>query len=996
MTFTSEEKYKNWKILKITDIPDCESKGIHLRHEQTGLEVFHLLNNDEENLFAFCFRTPPDDSCGEAHILEHSVLCGSQKYPLKDPFIRLINQSVKTFLNAITFPDKTLFPASSTVKADYFNLMSVYGDAVFFPNLSQEIFAQEAHRLEIDPDGNYSIQGVVYNEMKGNYSSFDSVAGDAAVRSLFPNTVYALDSGGDPLVIPNLTHKQLLDFHRKYYRSENCLIFLYGNIPTEEQLDFIDKNFISRLAEKQKADEKNNANTFCLDSILKKEIVKPFEKPVFVEETGPATGNKEIGATVLENWLLSPVWDMKSSMELVFLSELLCGHDGSPLTKALLDSGLGEDLSPSCGLLNSLSTSMFSIGLRGVASSNIQKVEQLILKTLNELCSNEIPQEDIQAALLSVNFSNREVKRSNGPFSLILLRRAMRGWNYGKDPAQMLLVRKNFAEIEKSIAQDKNYVPELIRKYFITNLHRSLVCINPDVNYTQERTKFEQTIITSKKQASTEEQIKQANEQLRSFQTKDESEAQGCLPHLKLSELFAKPKPIEVKKEIIKTEEGEIPLFVSTEATNGIVYADICFMADSIKIEDYPLIPLFTSLVTNCGWNGKNWAETAKLSAQCCGNFEAGVITSSAVETCPDEIYTNRDPLIFRIKMLTEKTEMSLNLVRDCLAGTDFSDLKRIQDIVNETRNDFDESIIPSGHSYSAMRAACRLNRSLATDEIWNGLRQLFTLHSLPEPKELSKHFVGMLTALKEGGAILHITSDSESLKTAVPLFMDFAEKAKLKPLKPAPKIPDEKFYALTEIKPDIIADDSDTEVFVTNCEVGYTASILPAAKWLTKESAAEAVLAHWLSTTVLWEELRTIGGAYGAFATTDPVEKTFVLSSYRDPSPLKTLDSFTACLKKARDIPFGKEELEKCIVGCYSKEIQPKSPSNRGFTGFLRILWGITEEDREQKIRLLFTLTPEDIKKALDNLINQSTRINVCIKNSDKDSRGKIIKLPN
>ncbi len=989
MTFTSDTKYKNWKVLKITDIPDCESKGIYIKHEKTGLEVFHLLNSDEENLFSFCFRTPPEDSCGEAHILEHSVLCGSKNFPLKDPFIRLNNQSVKTFLNAMTFPDKTVFPASSIIKEDYFNLMKVYGDAVFFPNLTPEIFAQEAHHLEIDENGNYSIQGVVYNEMKGNYSSFDSVSADATVRSLFPDTIYALDSGGDPLVIPNLTHKKLVEFHKKYYRADNCLVFLYGNIPTKEQLDFIEKNFISQFQPEMQS------TTFELEDIIKKETVKPFEKPVYVEEKGPSSGNKENGSTVLENWLLPPAWDMQSSMELVLLSELLCGHDGSPLTKALLDSGLGQDLAPASGMTSSLYSVMFSIGLRGVSSSNVKKVEQLILKTLNDICTEGIPKEDIESALLSVNFTNREVKRVNGPFSLVLLRRALRAWNYGKEPDTMLLVRKSFAEIEKKILDDKDYIYSLIKKYFITNMHRSLLCITPDANYSEERAMFEKSLIAEKRRSFTEEEIKESNKALHEFQQKDESDKTDCMPHLKLSDLNAKLKPIAIKKEILKTKNGNIPLFTSTEATNGIVYVDIGFMADAIDIEDYPLIPLFTTLVTNCGWNGKDWAETARLTARCCGGFEAGSVTSSSVDTCPDEPYTRRDPVLFRIKMLTEKTEESLNLVKDCLTGTDFSDLKRIQDLVNETRNDFDESIIPSGHSYCSMRAAGRINKSLATDEIWNGLTQLFTLHSLPDVAELSKKFNSMFKKLKDGGAILHITADSESMKTALPLLRNFAEEADLKELKKAENIPDEKFFKLTDIKAEKIIDDSNIENFITNCEVGYAAKILPAKSWLTKESAAEAVLAHYLSTATLWEEIRTKCGAYGAFSYSDPIEKTFSLVSYRDPNPIKTLDIFTECLKKAEKVEFTEEMLEKCVVGCYSKEIQPKSPSSRGYIGFLRTIWGITEKDREEKIKLLFSLSPKDIKKALKNLINYSTGINVCITNSDINSRGKVIKLP-
>jgi len=239
--------YKGFDLISISDIPDCESKGLYLRHKKTGLEIFHLVNNDEENLFAFAFRTPVADSTGAPHILEHSVFCGSEKFPVKEPFVNLMNQSVYTFLNAMTYPDKTVYPASSANEKDYFHLMDVYADAVFFPLLKKETFYQEGHRLEEDGKGGYSIQGVVYNEMKGNYSSFNSVAFDEQFKSLFSGTCYANDSGGDPLVIPSFTYERFKDFHRSYYSPANCLLFLYGNIKTETQLDFMQQSFFDRL-----------------------------------------------------------------------------------------------------------------------------------------------------------------------------------------------------------------------------------------------------------------------------------------------------------------------------------------------------------------------------------------------------------------------------------------------------------------------------------------------------------------------------------------------------------------------------------------------------------------------------------------------------------------------------------------------------------------------------------------------------------------------------
>lgn len=231
-------------IVSVTYLPELNSKGVFARHRETGCEVYHMLNDDEENLFAYSFMTPPTDSTGVAHILEHSVLCGSKNYPLKDPFLILAKQSVKTFLNAMTFPDKTVYPASSMVEADYFNLMAVYGDSVFFPLLDRWIFRQEGHRVELDESGNATVQGIVFNEMRGNYSSFDTIAGDWTIRSILEGTPYTHDSGGDPAVIPELTYEQFINFHRTYYHPVNCRIFLYGNIPTEKQLAFLQDRFL--------------------------------------------------------------------------------------------------------------------------------------------------------------------------------------------------------------------------------------------------------------------------------------------------------------------------------------------------------------------------------------------------------------------------------------------------------------------------------------------------------------------------------------------------------------------------------------------------------------------------------------------------------------------------------------------------------------------------------------------------------------------------------
>ncbi|WP_191014621.1 insulinase family protein [Treponema zioleckii] len=517
------KNYKDFECLDIFEVADYHSTVVYLRQLKTGLEVFHMVNSDPENLFSFAFKTPNEKSTGAAHILEHSVLCGSENFPLKDPFVNLSNQSVKTYLNAMTYPDRTVFPASSIVKADYFNLMNVYGDAVFFPKLEKEIFLQEAHRLEIDENGTPSIQGVVYNEMKGNYSSFDSVAGDACNISLLRDCIYEKDSGGDPLEIPKFTYEEFLAFHRRWYRPDNCFVFLYGNIPTEEQLDFIQEHFLERLEKKYPdivVSEKNrldNLNQF-LKYVTPVEIKAPFE---FACE-GPASEEESSsGDTVVVNWSLGPTENAEKSMLNTVIAGILMNHDGSPLQKALVDSGLGEDMAPQSGLSNYIYHSMLSIGLRGVKKGDAKKVEDLVLNTLQKLADEGIKESDIQSTMMSLEFSQREIKRSGGPYSLVLMNRPIFGWLYGFDVRKQFKLRSILEEIRSKIKNEKGFLENKIRELLIENPRRSLVVVTPSKEFNANRERLEKELIDSLMQKTSVENVKADCEKLHEFQRKN-------------------------------------------------------------------------------------------------------------------------------------------------------------------------------------------------------------------------------------------------------------------------------------------------------------------------------------------------------------------------------------------------------------------------------------------------------------------------------------------
>ncbi|MEA1910296.1 MAG: insulinase family protein, partial [Spirochaetota bacterium] len=404
-TIKPGDSIHGFTLTSVSDLKEYKGKGYTFKHNKTGLELFHLHNDDTENLFSFSFKTPAYDNSGVAHILEHSVLSGSEKYPVKDPFMSLMKGSMNTFLNAMTYPEKTVYPAASPVEKDYFNMMSVYADAVFFPLLKKEVFHQEGHRLEFDEDGNLKIVGIVFNEMKGAYSDHDSIVGEWCYRSLLPDTQYCYDSGGEPEAIPDLSYEQFKKYHETYYHPSNCKVFLYGNIPSEKQLGFLDEKFLNTFEFKE-------VNTEIREQIR-------WEKPSFMELTSPLTENEDPRgkSTIAVNWLMNSIGNPLDLLSLEVLSEILLSNTGSPLYKSIIDSGLGEDISPVSGLETDVRELIFSVGIRGTDPDKKEPFEKLIENEFKKLVEKGLPSDTVKGALKRVEFRNREIK-GGAPFGL--------------------------------------------------------------------------------------------------------------------------------------------------------------------------------------------------------------------------------------------------------------------------------------------------------------------------------------------------------------------------------------------------------------------------------------------------------------------------------------------------------------------------------------------------------------------------------------------------
>lgn len=998
------KQYKGFERISVTEIPDCAATGIYLRHKKTGLEVFHLLNDDEENLFAFAFRTPVKNSTGAAHILEHSVFCGSEKFPLKEPFTTIMNQSVSTFLNALTYSDKTVYPASSLVKPDYYNLLDVYADAVFFPLLKKEAFLQEAHRLELNENGTFEIQGVVYNEMKGSYSSFESVAADAQIRSMFPDTNYAFDSGGDPLHIPSFTYEDFKEFHKKYYRPDNCLLFLYGNISTEEQLDFIQTRFLDRLEKTVSAETDCTHIPNVCTEFSEMETQKPFGKPAYIHAKAPDAG--ATGATVTVNWLCGNTADVQQYMECAFLAEVLAGHDGSPLTKALFESGLGDDIAPVSGCVNEARQFFLAFGLHGVKPRDEKKVYKLIFSELEKICTDGISRNDIESAIMSAEFSNREVIRSGGPYSLVLLERALNCWNYGAEPAKGLLYRRAFDEIREKCSSDPEYIEKLLKKYLLENKNCSFVMVTPSKSYSAARSKAEKKILSALTKTADRKQIQTELDALHAYQNHRETpEELSCVPRLNVNDL--NPAVETVKTEILTADANgvQIPLFSNTENTNGIAYLELWIPADVLPPEEYKYLPLYSYCATNSGWNGKGWAECAEEAAVCTGEITCRLFTSVSPKTEKSAALrsrlstlncTDRDWLIFSVKMISEKIDSALDVFAECFSSYEFTDLKRLENLTAEVQSAIKASVIPHGNRFATIRAQALKNHTGTVEEIWRGITQLFAIQNITaeKPKNLSAHFTALTKTLRAAGAIIHVTADSKTMHALLPKINGFAEKTHLVP--PVPKrSADESDFAAEIILPGE-KEAARTETFIISSQVGFAAAAIDGSYFGTEENPADLVLSHYLSGTSLWERIRTTGGAYGAYAGCANLSGLFMLSTFRDPSPQKSLCTFAECLKDAAERKIEEDELVRMITGTYGDEVQPHSPRGRGNLGIIRTLYCICDEDRQQKITGLLRVKPEQIQNAAEKIFtayDDCRTVVLCDKSSKKT--GIIIDLP-
>lgn len=1009
----SKEDFGTFEFLDQTYIADCDSQAIHLRHKKTGLEVYHLLNEDKENLCCFSFRTPPETSNGVAHIIEHSSLCGSEKYPLKDPFIHMENQSLNTYLNALTGCDHTMYPVSSVVEDDYFNLVSVYADSVFFPNLKKEAFLQEAYRLTVDENKNYSIQGVVYNEMKGVFSQFFNAEDDVLSEAFYDGTIYALSSGGNPSVIPELTYEEYLKFYREKYTPENCLIFLYGNIPTKKQLDFFQKNFIDRLEQRAKIVTKKTPL-----EIIKSQKVKKFDELKEFYGIGPKV-SEVTDPSICLSWYLGECNNLDDYIETNLIQSILFGHDGSPLRKALINSELGIDIDDLSGLDGGTKFRTISFGLKGIKLKNKDKMCLLILSEIEKVIQNGINKDDLDSALLSAEFVLKEVKRDFGPYSLTLMRKVVRSWVYGKPLDTYLRLQEAFDRFKKRLSKDSRYLEKLMQKYFIDNKMRSVIIVTPTEEYTKLMADREKENIERLKKIYSEQEVIEQNKKLTEYQQKDESELVKCLPTIDIKTLKYEIPDITCDISWLEYElenagvdnarssdsdsnnarssnsgsssagsDCKIPFGICVQPTNSINYLDVRFPIDVLESEDYFYVAFLMSVITEIGWGNKTYEQCQTIINKTAGAFSCGTETGSLskspktaqlAEKYKEYNFAGRDWLYFRIKTLNHMTSQCLDFLYECLTSPDFYDKKRMKNLFDQYIEDFSDSISSSGYKYLVDRCSAEKTASTAADEIVAGLSAFNFYRKNKNIKKISARMESIFKKIVNSGAFIYITCDKDSVESAKNDIKAFAKRLNLKA--PQNRNPSCNYDSLVKLTRQYGMPDEKLECYSKDIQVGFSACVFDTSDSVygTREAVAKNVLSSWLSNSLLWEQIRTISGAYGAYSNVDSIEKIFNIMTYRDPDPLKSISLIEQCLKTASEREFSDEEVQKTDIGVFSYDLTPKTPKSKGGIALNRTLYCISNEDVRFRIETTLKINAEDVHKAAVSVYNSFLKTAKC-----------------
>lgn len=933
------EQLDAYELIEKREIEDIHSLSYVLRHKKSGAKIALLSNDDKNKVFYIGFRTPPKDSTGVAHILEHTVLCGSEKYPLKDPFIELAKGSLNTFLNAMTYPDKTVYPVASCNDKDFQNLMNVYLDAVFYPNIYKEekIFRQEGWHYEMeDAEDDLRINGVVYNEMKGVYSSPDDVVERKVMDSLFPGHTYGIESGGDPDVIPSLTYEEFLDFHRKFYHPSNSYVYLYGDMDMAEKLDFLDKEYLSRFDKIEVDSAIEEAPVFekmqefrAQYSVMSEEEMEDASYLAFAVNVGEC-GNKE-------HYMAFPILDYA-----------ICSAQGAPIKKALIDKGIGEDVYSTLEM--GIAKPYFSIIAKNTSEDLKEEFLNTIRDTAVELVENGIDKKALLAGLNVFEFQYREADFGHYP----------KGLAYGLDILDSWLYDDNkvFDYIEadavyKKLRQEieNGYFEKLLKEYILENTNASMVIVTPKLNMNEEKEAVLYEDLQKFKASLTKEEVDKIVEDtmaLREYQEAEEPlEVLETIPLLEREDIDK--TGIKLKNQIIKAEQTDI--IMHDIETNKIAYLRYMFDISDIEEKSLPYLGLMKNLIGLMDTNNYTYSELYNEIHIRTGGM--GVVTNFFYNFDDESDY--KLTLDVKTKVLYGQMKPAYEIMKEMILQTDFTDKKRLKELLLEMKSKMQSSFVSAGHSLAAGRALSYFSVGSKISEEIKGLGQYRFIERLLENFD---------DEIDETIAVMQNLCQRIFVKER--LMVDYT--GTMEGLDEVKDISNAFYNALSNAKENVkgptqVQCQPLNEAFKTSGQVQFVCRAGNFKKRGLEYTGALKVLRVMMGYDYLWNNVRVKGGAYGCMSSFMRNGDCFFVS-YRDPNLQKTIDVYENTGEYLRNFVADERTLTQYIIGTISEVDAPLSPAAYGAYCLNAYLSDVTEEMIQKDREEILNVTEKDIQK--------------------------------
>ncbi|MFT3931452.1 MAG: insulinase family protein [Spongiibacteraceae bacterium] len=911
------------------------------RHRKTGAAHYHLAADFDENVFLVALRTVPMDSTGVAHILEHTALCGSEKFPVRDPFFLMLRRSLNTFMNAFTSSDWTAYPFASQNRKDFQNLLEVYLDAVFFSRLDPLDFAQEGHRIEFakadDPKSDLVFKGVVFNEMKGAMSSVPSTLWHTLCKYLYPSTTYHYNSGGDPEHIPDLTYADLKHFYEHHYHPSNAIFMTFGDIPAHEHQTRFEELALSKFDK--------------LDVHIGVPDEKRYHAPVRVQESYALAEDEDVEdkTHIVLGWLLGKSANLNDLLRAQLLSSVLLDNSASPLQRALETTELGSAPSPLCGLEDSMRELTFVCGLEGSNTEHIEAVEELILGTIRDVAENGVAQERLEAVLHQLELHQREIGGDSYPYGLQLILNGLSSATHRGDPIAVLNLEPVLEKLREEI-KNPDFIKTLARELLLDNPHRVTLTMTPDKQLAARRDAAEKKRLDQIQATLSDDAAQRIIELAKNLEARQEQKLdESILPKVTLHDVKPDIRVLHPQQ----TQCGVLPTTIYAAGTNGIVYQQITIELPQLDKELLALLPYYSNALTEVGVGARDYLATQEWQSSVCGSIHAYTTLRGAI----DDEQNARAVLVLSSKALARNQHVQGELMKATLEQPRWDELPRLRDLIAQQRARREQSITGNGHGL-AMNAACAGMSFIGklTHEL-SGLAGIQAVKQLDDALETHAHLeqyaqkiARLHQAVVAGTKQLLIVADTDVLADAQKSAAQLWATTTL-PLQP-------NAFSAEKLRTPV------RQLWQTNTQVNFCAKAYPTVPIDHPDAAALTVLGGFLRNGYLHRAIREQGGAYGGGASQDSNLAAFRFYSYRDPRLTETLDDFDASIQWLLETEHDPEQLEQAILGVMGSLDKPGSPAGEAKHDFHNNLFGrTTEQQRRFRARILGT-TLDDLKR--------------------------------